>query len=294
MTSAAEMDSKGLEEFMSSTDWLMQVIEQLRGGGGTRLSIEEIDGYMEALTKRAGKIYQTYSIPQELTVHRAIRLSTQENPKSLVDLGPPPREKVARHGRCHQPKEPVCYCSLYEDTALAELDAQAGEYFSISTFCIGDSVLMPIGEFDYYRRTGQTRLGQKTSSTKNAYENFIENESKQQVIHSQVIDAFVAEAFIKHASTDADYKITSTFCKILRDEFPDKIDAFLYPSVAFREGLNFAFSLKAYNKKLKLRENETRIIKITNAIGFGIYEYEDIYILHRVNPNNALEWNKKT
>jgi hypothetical protein len=294
MSGIVQIDEYGLAEFIEDTDGLLQIIEQLRGGGGTRLNRKEIHGFMEALMKRAGKIYQTYSITQELTVHRAIRLSTPEDPKSRSDLGPPPHVKVERFGRCHQPYEPVCYCSLYEDTALAELDAQAGEFFSISTFSIGNSVLMPIGEFDYYRRTGQTRLGQAIPTTKNVYKNFAENENKKQLIHSQVIDAFVAEAFIRHASTDADYKITNTFCKILFDEFPDKIDAFLYPSVAFREGLNFAFSISAYQTKLKLRENETKIIKITSALGFGIYEYEDIYVLERVNSNDALEWKRKT
>lgn len=300
------MDSSGLEEFISSTDGLMQVIEQLRGGGRIRLSIDEIDGYIGALMRSAGPIYQTYSLPKEFTVHRTIRLNAAKDtmppkgdqgphplPKTKEDLGPPPSQRT-RIGRCHLPGSPVCYCSLYEDTALAELNAQAGEFFSISTFrFLTDILVMPIGEFDYYRRTGQTRLGHAIPESINAYKKLEQDISHQKLTHIRVIDAFIAEEFIRRAAIDTDYKITSTFSKILFDEFPSKIDALVYPSVAFREGLNFAFSVPAHHSKMKLIEGETKIVKITDALGFGIYNYQPTHALERVNPDGSLKWRQE-
>ena len=282
-----EMDSEGLDEVISTRTGLMQLIEQLRGGAKARLRYDEIRAYIFALGKKAGRIYQVYSLPGTLDIHRARLLNYPDDKQAFKrgDLGHPPSEKTIKYGRCHQKHNPVCYCSLSEDTALAEVGAQVGNYYVISTFDISlDIRLVPIGEFDYYRRTNKTYLGETSSEV---YEKLIE---EGDWIDTGVIDAFFADEFIQRAMTNTDYYITSSFSDLLFNELEKPIDALVYPSVAFRGGINFAVTPDAYNSKMVLNEKKTRIVRIDNNLGYGIYEYSIIDKLKSVVDEGVLEW----
>lgn len=212
-----------------------EIIEQLRGGAKRRLSYGQIRAFMSAWAKNG--VYQTYSIPVEHTVHRARRLENEKWPELADNLGPPTPEKTITYGRCHQPKHPLCYCSLYEDTALAEVNAEVGEHYVISTFTMPKSiVLIPVGELDYFRRTGRTYIGHENPQSAKPYE---EARGEEDWVVAALIDAFLADEFIKQATTQTDYKITSALSDVLLngDLKPcTPIDAIVYPSVAFREG----------------------------------------------------------
>jgi hypothetical protein len=142
-------------------DEVLSVIEQLRGGAKICLPYGTIRALMSGWAEYG--VYQVYSIPKELSVHRARRLENKKWFEFAEDLGPPIPEKTISYGRCHQPKHPLCYCSLDEDTALAEVNAEVGEQYAISTFTMPKDIhLIPVGELDYYRRTGRTYIGDET------------------------------------------------------------------------------------------------------------------------------------
>ena len=147
----------------------LNMIEQLRGGAKSRLSYDQIRALMCKWAKSG--VYQTYSIPVELSIHRARRLENKKWFDFADDLGPPTPEKTINYGRCHQPNHPVCYCSLYIDTALAEVNAELGEDYAISTFTMPTDIhLIPVGELDYFCRTGRTYIGHETPQSAKPYE----------------------------------------------------------------------------------------------------------------------------
>jgi hypothetical protein len=236
-------------------------------------------------------VYQTYSLPEELPVHRARPLEGKTWFMSEGDLGPPPPKNTIHYGRCHQPNHPLCYCSLYEDTALAEVGAKLGEHYALSTFKMPkDSILVPVGELDYFRRTGQTYIGHETSQSAKPYKEAL---AKEDGIVSALIDAFLADEFIKPARAQTDYKITSAISDILLngDLSPHTpIDAIIYPSVAFREGRNFAILPEVHKSKMRLVEAETKIIEITDVLGYEIFEYRQLATLKSVSPEGQLNW----
>ena len=283
------MNNMGLDQFVPTKEGALNVIEQLRGGAKSRLPYDKIRAYISALAKRG--VYQTYSLPEDLDVCRVRWLENKKWFASVDDLGPPSPEKAVAYGRCHQPERPVCYCSLYEDTALAEVNAELGKQYVISNFKLRkDIVVIPAGEFDFFRRTGRTYIGHAIPESENPYK---EIHSREDWIVPALIDAFLADEFIKPATTDTDYKITSAFSDVLLngDLNPSRqIDAIVYPSVAFREGVNFAILPEAYKSKMKLVEAETRIIKITDVIGYGIFEYRTLATLKSVSSEGHLDW----
>lgn len=269
---------------------IREIIEQLRGGAKSRLSYDQIRALMSVWAKLG--VYQSYSISaDDLSVHRARRLENKKWFEFAEDLGPPTPEQTIKYGRCHQPKHPLCYCSLYEDTALAEVNAELGEHYVISTFTMPKDIrLIPVGELDYYRRTGRTYLGDKNPQSAKCYKKALDEEDG---IVTALVDAFLVDEFIKQATTQTDYKVTSAISDVLLngDLKPlTPIDALVYPSVAFREGMNFAILPESHKAKMKLVEAETKIIKITAVLGYGIFDYRLLASLKSVSSEGRLKW----
>lgn len=270
-------------------DAALNMIEQLRGGAKNSLSYNQIRALMSEWAKYG--VYQVSSIPEELFVHRARKLENKKWFEFVDDLGPPPSEKTITYGRCHQPRHPLCYCSLYEDTALAEVNPELGEHYVISTFIMPKDIrLIPVGELDYFRRTGRTYIGNETPQSAEPHKKALGEEDWHV---AALIDAFLADEFIKPATTQTDYKITSALSDVLLndDMKPQKpIDALIYPSVAFREGMNFAILPEPYKSKMKLVEADTKIIKITHVLGYGIFEYRTVSLLKSISSDGRLKW----
>lgn len=272
---------------------ILHLVHQLRGGAKGRISYDNIrlciSVIVSALSRR--RVYQTYRIPRKLAMHRARRINDEKWFTSAEELGPPTPEQTTTHGRCHQPNRPMCYCSLYEDTALAEVNAELGEIYVISTFTMPKgSILIPVGELDYFRRTGRTYIGHKTPRSAKPYREAL---AKEDALESALFDAFVADEFIKPATTQVDYKVTSAFSDVLLKSdwnLRTPIDAIVYPSVAFREGTNFAVLPEVYKSKMKLDEAETKIIKITDVLGYGIFDYRIVATLKSVSSDGRLNW----
>jgi RES domain-containing protein len=107
-----------------------------------------------------------------------------------------------------------------------------------------------------------------------------------------LLDAFFAEEFIERARSQADYRVTSAFCDILRKEYGSgaRLDAIMYPSVAFRTGFNVAIIPEAEKGKLQLLPGETKLIRVTDVLGYGMYQCETLFTLSRVREDGSLDW----
>ena len=284
-----EVNSSSLNKVVSTKDGALNVIEWLRGGVKSRLHYEQIRPYVAALASCGA--YQVYSLPAELTIHRARYLNDNKWPESVAELGPPPVHTVTEFGRCNQPKQPLWYCSLYEDTALAEINAELAAQYVVASFTLQKDIrLIRVGDFDYYRRTGNTSIGEADPLSVKAYKEICDKDDR---IIPAVIDAFLADEFIKPATSHTDYKITCAFSDVLLSgelKPSQPIDAIIYPSVAFRHGLNFAIRPEAYPSKLTLVEAETKIIEITDVVGYGIFDYRKLATLKPVSSQEILHW----
>lgn len=131
------------------------------------------------LIKRAAPAYRVHSSPRVLTVHRSRPLQQAEDWHvfTLRDLGPPPPEKVTEYARCNCPGQSLLYCSLEENIALAEMQAARGQTHLITTYLLDKKIsLLPIGEQDFFRRTGGlTYLGDGDSSIARQYEEMVDD-----------------------------------------------------------------------------------------------------------------------
>ena len=129
-------------------------------------------------------------------------------------------------------------------------------------------------------------MGSAINKSKEPYDNILE---KPNAVLAQLIDAFIADEFIKRATTDTDYRITSAFATLVLNESEgsNQIDALVYPSVEFRGGLNFAIKPDSLKNKMELIDSE--VIEITDTLGYGIFEYRQLGKL-KSNNSGLLEW----
>lgn len=279
----------------ATEEGMLATIEQLRGGAKDRLSFDTIRLLLGTLVSASHRlnVYQSYSIQKHHSIVRARHLEKAgEWFDSIADLGPPQPEKILRYGRCHAPGRSVAYCSLYEGTALTEIRAELGQQYVISTFSMSTgSILLPVGELDYFRRTEQTYLGGAHKRSKENYKEILDRDDWALIA---LFDAFLADEFIMPAETQVDCKVTSAMADVLFYgglPFPDPIDAIIYPSVAFRAGTNFAVKSSSFHSsKVRLVEPETKIIEVTKALGYGIYDYKVLTRLKAVRGDGRLEW----
>ena len=68
-----------------------------------------------------------------------------------------------------------------------------------------------------------------------------------------------------------------------------KIDGIVYPSVAFREGTNFAVR-EVFKSKMEPVPAKTKIVEITDVFGYGIFVWKVLASLKSVNPDGSLGW----
>ncbi|MDH4187614.1 MAG: RES domain-containing protein [Nitrospira sp.] len=270
---------------------VQEIIERLRGGATRRLSYDQIRRLISVLARHG--MYQTYKIQSDLSIQRARWIKDKKWFASEEDLGPPPPEATIDYGRCHQPKRPLCYCSLEGDTALAEITAELGEHYVIATYTMPKgTVIVPVGELDCVKRTGQTYIGHGNSDAAKPYLDALDKENG---IVLALIDAFLADEFSKPATNWTDYKITSAFSDVLlngdlKPRLP--IDVIIYPSVRFREGKNFAILPEVHKSKMQLVVTETKIIEITDVLGYGIFGHRTLATLRATGADRRLSWEK--
>ncbi len=272
----------------------LKIIEELKGSAREQLSHEQIYMAIGMIIKASTRqgLYQCYRIQSDLQIIRARHLvSPGEWFKHKDDLGPLPQNKAVTYQRCTRPGRSVGYCSLNEHTALAEVKAKVKQQYTISTFELPvESIVLPVGEFDFFRRTEGTYLEEANEGSARIYRDILKSKDWIQIA---LFDAFFADQFMKEAFSQVDYKLTSVIAEVVFHgglPFIEPVDAFIYPSVAFRSGTNFAVRGSAFLSRLKLVSGKTRVIEIVNDFGYGIYEYKDITRLKSVENSGELKW----
>jgi hypothetical protein len=290
------IDQIGLHDFVNDREGALSIIEQLRGGANQRWSFDLVLCAITALFEQHGQ-NQSYKLPanEKLTVLRARKLESDHRaawPSSANQLGPRDAQSIDNYGRCHRPKpkQSIGYFAFYEQIALSEIDAQQGDCIVIATYQLIDELItVPIGELDYFRRTGETYLGSLNEKAKDAYSSTLKNIDENL---RSFVDAFFAEEFIKPASTVSDYKITAALSELVLNHpgLSEPVDAIFYPSVAFRAGYNLAVQANAVTGKMKLLVAETKIVKVREVLGYGIFETDELSNLKEINKDAQLIW----
>jgi hypothetical protein len=276
---------------------LPSLLEQLKGEVKNSGSYMKVRSMVATIVEKYG-VHQSYELGSSLTWHRArIVDETLEGLwyQDKYDLGARSEDSVSDYGRCHSPKASVAYLALSEDIALSEVAAKSGSYVAIATYTpIENFIVVPIGELDHYRRTGSTYLGMANRHSSQPYVD-AEKEDSDRWLMLSLADAFLADVFSTSLSDKSQYLVTAALADYLFNSanWQRSIDGIIYPSVAYRSGLNLAIPSRILDKQFSLSLLETKIIYLKSHFDYGIYEKQTVAKLKSVSIDGKLEWNDK-
>lgn len=108
---------------LSDFEEVRGIIDALQSRTSRNLPEQEVKRLLSELLWR--NIVQVYRLREALSVNRARWNKEKGRFTRLEDLGPPP-PVLEVGGRCNAPGQPVCYCSMSVETALAEVSAKVG------------------------------------------------------------------------------------------------------------------------------------------------------------------------
>lgn len=103
---------------------------------------QEVEGVIEDIFREAAKapvgLVEDFDISSDLRVFRARRVASESEVAGILkqpvsELGAPPSE-LAREGRLNASGSSVLYCSLDEDTCIAEVRPAVGEFVVVGEF----------------------------------------------------------------------------------------------------------------------------------------------------------------
>ena len=244
----------------------MSSIERLRGGGLERISWEKVYLLMDDLLNDVPVI--SYKITNTSKIVRGRRLESPDTFDDVRKLLYPPAKYCKTYGRCNKPGSPMLYGAIGYNLVFSELGAEIGDI-------LGLVFLKPkrelnvclLGALDLYRRTeGNCWL---LDDTKMQIEPINKDPSK---ITAFLFDAFINDYF-GSSGNDIIYKLTSAYSQALLESFPI-IDGILYESVDHKRGT--CLSIKPNIVDDDTEVTDAQIVRITNHLGYGIYDFEEV------------------
>ena len=142
------------------------------------------------------------------TVFWRARIAQDQPWISIKEMGYPKKELV-RRGRLNDERSPCFYAATRENTALAEIDAKAGDFVQIAGFRVKLETpirIAVIGELHHIQKTGYLRLtGIDPELSLNRYINSLGKEHGESLLY---IDAFLAHLLADVDAGQNDYMLS--------------------------------------------------------------------------------------
>lgn len=176
-----------------------------------------------------------------------------ERPKSIVELGIPPPDKVADFGRANLPGQPVLYLNTLRNAVFFEVSPAAGAHLAVSHWeSVADLLMFPVGYsetvFDELR---SNRTLPSLGNTQHPRFNHPTNARLQ---------AFFAQEFTKQVRRGEPWQFkfaAAVACNALETE---NIDGVMYPTVAMRANSdNFAIKRSSLCKVRLVKAEYVRV-----------------------------------
>lgn len=196
---------------------------------------------------------------------------------------------VTKRGRANDDNLPVWYASLTADTAMEEIRSKSGamKACNIAQFFVNDKEtfrLSLVGEIDHFRRFGTSFLPHPDADI---WINRIQAGLRDDVLRAaQLADAFFADEFQKPDSGDrSQYVVTTLIAKELMQN--SGVDGIVYPSVAYRGGLNVAAKLASAKK---LSAVSYTAYDVRRYLGYGMFGVIPYAEAESLQTNGQIAW----
>ncbi len=206
-------------------------------------------------------------------IFRARKCLTEHGYDNIREIYPPPSDKC-KTGRMNEEGQAVFYGAFSIGTALAEINAQEGDYVQIANFLLpenGDVGIrcFAIGEvYNVYH-------GNNTISSNffNEIRGFIDRIGKgnlRDLLTYLYMDAFSAEILNSTDAYKTEYIYSRVFSRLLLGKHPS-VDGLIYTSAKIKGTTNIVLRPEIVNSKMQLVSNV--VMQIIKVYPYGIVDF---------------------
>lgn len=284
------------------------IIKQLNNyiDGSLELSKNDIRLKITRLISRF-TINLIYTLDSNIAFRRARKFDKEKSCTAycfdtLQELSYIPKDKkeLVPLGRFNKKEKAIYYASLHYEAikeeffhpALSEINAQTLDYINIL-----DSIPMKrlnvvyIGVFDYFIRKQKRPkwIDEFYYDILKLFYNACRNKDNLDLFQSYILsNAFFAD-IIRRNGSERLYDVTSTVSSVLFEN--EQTEALVYESVKVIYAPQIAIKTDIVDKHIK--HKHAMSLKITNDLGYGIYDIEKVNECTINNNSCILQWTKK-
>ena len=253
-------------------------IEQLNGGSISRLDWVKLCELLTILIKDAPLAITPINNTAKFARGRI--LNSADKFKTIDTLSYPTIANCNNIGRCNRANAPVLYAGVGRDLILSEIGARLGDIIGLLHMSPTEEIhCLELGALNTWKRTdGHCSLDDNIKKEISKIFNVPKN------IIFFIFDAFISDYFSRVGSQDT-YKLTSAFTSSIFNSYPN-IAGLIYDSVDHTAGSCLAFKTETFDKSL--RPTEVQILKVTNFLGWGIYEVEELAFSNDFNGKEII------
>lgn len=268
-----------------SIDELARASDELRGLDHRARSIDEIKILLDKIV--SGHWVCSVPVHPQQTLFRVRKCDSSNPYNSLRDLIYPPVANVS-YGRANVPGKPVLYASWNLQTALDEINAEAGDHVQVIEVRLRaahEVILLIIGEMRHIYSTGRSLLG---ATSNEAYASQLFTSNNEQFVRAYFVDCLFAELFSRPGGRSIDYKITS----FIAENLLSRDLGLIYPSVQAHNGINIALPKSVFDSRCLVAS--TTLIKIEKFYKYGIYQLRNIALSSQFGLDGTIIWSDAT
>lgn len=205
---------------------------------------------------------------------------------NVSQMSYPPTECTPT-GRLNDPGRPCLYGATRRSTVLAELNAQAGEYYQFVGFRVKPGSALRIGvigELYHVYKTGYIKtLG---ADPNNALSRLLNSEGIEGGKRLIYIDAFLASILADPCAHKSDYLSTRVLAKLAYEK--SGASGLFYPSVQDHNGLNVAILPESYESQA--HPVCCQYVRISKVREFGIVDYDIVLEGQGISDEGTIMW----
>jgi hypothetical protein len=212
--------------------------------------------------------------------------------KNISQLHIPPTNLSKNPNRFNQYDKRILYTAFNYHTALAEINAQPGQYVHLISYKIkpnNELTTFVLGEYSKIHGKGKTESFNEKINTKIAkiYYQLIQDQNIE--ISLTYLDKLLS-AIMNHRYPESykdKYLHTNALIESVKENKPE-INCIVYPSSAFNDGINIAIDGDAADNIIA--PQETVVVKVKNKFNFNLYDIEIIGRSDKFSETGDIIW----
>lgn len=226
----------------------------------------------------------------ERPIFRARKCESEHGYNNISEIYPPPSNKCTT-GRMNEEGQAIFYGAFSPGTALAEINAQEGDYVHLAHFQLPEKSengmrCFAIGEF-YNCYHGVATIPSSAFNEIRDAIGKIGQDDIRALLSYLYMDAFSAELLNSTNAHEVNYVYSRIFCRLLLGKHPG-VDGLIYTSAKVKGASNIVLRPEIVDTKIKLVANV--VFKINRVYPYGIIDFDLVKSAKGHTVDGSIVW----